>query len=184
MPIKSIAFRALIHPEVLFNNLTSIDIFWKLCTIWLSYIILYILSLFTNGIFQNFSNTLHIFHPSYFKLRYIRTRICWACTQMIPRIIVSGGANSNPAFLKASPNAKIPEPTLPLNRCIMVSRYLQLSNRPLVHSFYFYRSKRNPVLREKYARCISVCYARADLSQVRAGIPEVTKLQSREWQRV
>lgn len=51
---------------------------------------------------------------------------------MIPRKIVSGGANSNPAFLKPSPNAKIPEPTLPLNRCIMVSRYLQLSNRPLV----------------------------------------------------
>lgn len=51
--------------------------------------------------------------------------MCWACTQMIPRKIVSGGASSNPAFLKASPNAKIPEPTLPLNRCIMVSRYLQ-----------------------------------------------------------
>lgn len=44
---------------------------------------------------------------------------------MIPRKIVNGGASSNPAFLKASPNAKIPEPTLPLNRCIMVSRYLQ-----------------------------------------------------------
>ena len=56
---------------------------------------------------------------------------------MIPRKIVSGGANNNPAFLKASPNAKIPEPTLPLNRCIIVSRYLQLSNFTLlVHLIY------------------------------------------------
>lgn len=55
---------------------------------------------------------------------------------MTPRKIVSGGASRSPAFLKASPNAKIPEPTLPLNRCIMVSRYLQLSNRPLVRSTY------------------------------------------------
>lgn len=56
---------------------------------------------------------------------------------MMPRKIVNGGASSNPAFLKASPNAKIPEPTLPLNRCIMVSRYLQLSNySSLVRSIY------------------------------------------------
>jgi len=54
---------------------------------------------------------------------------------MIPRKIVNGGASINPAFLKASPNAKIPEPTLPLNRCIMVSRYLQLSNFNLLVQF-------------------------------------------------
>lgn len=46
----------------------------------------------------------------------------------MPRKMVKGGASNNPACLKASPNAKIPEPTLPLNRCIMVSIYLRRFN--------------------------------------------------------
>lgn len=38
------------------------------------------------------------------------------------------GPKTIPPFLKASPIPKIPAPTLPRNRCISVSTYLQIDN--------------------------------------------------------
>lgn len=45
---------------------------------------------------------------------------------MIPKNSVIIGANTNPAFRKASPMANIPEPTFPLNKCIKVSKNLKI----------------------------------------------------------
>lgn len=44
---------------------------------------------------------------------------------MIPKINVTTGPTIIPAFFIASPIANIPDPTLPLNKCIKVSTYLK-----------------------------------------------------------
>lgn len=54
------------------------------------------------------------------------TSMCWLCTQTIPIRSVSSGASKRPPFLKASPIANTPDPTLPLRMCISVSRKLQV----------------------------------------------------------
>lgn len=56
----------------------------------------------------------------------IVTRMCWLCTQMIPRMIVRIGERIRPPFLNASPIANTPDPILPFRMCISVSRNLSI----------------------------------------------------------